>query len=86
MTNAANSAVGGDNTAYAVGYLGREANPKRAGGDLGYRYVKLDGRAPVLLPNCSPALSDAAGLGDEGPAGDFSIDRLLALFLASPFC
>jgi hypothetical protein len=45
--NDANSAVGGDNTAYAVGYLGREANPKRAGGDLGYRYVKLDGRAPV---------------------------------------
>ncbi|MBT9487471.1 MAG: hypothetical protein IV093_08160 [Rubrivivax sp.] len=46
--NDANTAVGGvDNTAYAVGYLGREANPKRAGGDLGYRYVKLDGRAPV---------------------------------------
>jgi hypothetical protein len=36
-----------DNTAYAIGVLGREANPLRAGGDLGYRYVKIDGAAPV---------------------------------------
>lgn len=46
--NDAESAAGGtDGKAYAVGYLGREANPRRNGGDLGYRYVKLDGRAPV---------------------------------------
>jgi hypothetical protein len=45
----AESAVGGDNTAYALGVLGREANPQRgaAGSDLKYRYVKLDGVAPV---------------------------------------
>jgi hypothetical protein len=36
-----------DNTAYALGVLGREANPLRGGNDLGYRYVKLDGVAPV---------------------------------------
>jgi hypothetical protein len=44
-----NSAVqaGTDNTAYALGILGREANPKRGGNDLGYRYVRLDGIAPV---------------------------------------
>ena len=43
----AEAAVGGDNKAYALGFLGREANPQRAGGDLPYRYVKLDGIAPV---------------------------------------
>ena len=45
----AESAVGGDNTAYALGVLGREANPQRGavGSDLQYRYVKLDGVAPV---------------------------------------
>lgn len=44
----ADGAVGGaDNTAYAIGVLGREANPLRSGGDLGYRYVKIDGKAPV---------------------------------------
>jgi hypothetical protein len=45
----ANSATqpGTDNTAYAIGWLGREANPKRGGNDLGYRYVRLDGIAPV---------------------------------------
>ena len=44
-----NSAVqaGTDNTAYALGWLGREANPLRGGNDLGYRYVRLDGIAPV---------------------------------------
>jgi len=39
--------AGTDNTAYAIGWLGREANPLRGGSDLGYRYVKLDGIAPV---------------------------------------
>jgi hypothetical protein len=42
-----NVAADGDGTGYAIGYLGREANPLRAGGDLQYRYVKLDGAAPV---------------------------------------
>ncbi|MCU0969510.1 MAG: hypothetical protein MUF03_11965 [Rubrivivax sp.] len=42
-----NASFPGDNTAYAIAFLGREANPLRAGGDLGYRYVKLDGVAPV---------------------------------------
>jgi hypothetical protein len=42
-----NTAGAPDNTAYAIGVLGREANPLRAGGDLGYRYVKLDGAAAV---------------------------------------
>lgn len=42
------TAVGGtDNIAYAIGVLGREANALRSGGDLGYRYVKIDGAAPV---------------------------------------
>lgn len=45
-TNSATQA-GTDNTAYALGFLGREANPLRGGNDLGYRYVKLDGVAPV---------------------------------------
>lgn len=42
----ANAAADGDGVAYAIGYLGRESNPKRSGGDLGFRYVKLDGVAP----------------------------------------
>jgi hypothetical protein len=45
-TNSATQA-GTDNRAYALGFLGREANPLRGGNDLGYRYVKLDGIAPV---------------------------------------
>jgi hypothetical protein len=43
------NAVGApDNIAYGIAVLGREANPRRTG-DLGYRYVKLDGVAPVRL-------------------------------------
>jgi hypothetical protein len=37
----------GTDIAYAIGFLGREANPLRAGSDRLYRYVKLDGIAPV---------------------------------------
>jgi hypothetical protein len=40
-------AAGTDNTAYAIGVLGREANPLRAGTDRLYRYVRLDGAIPV---------------------------------------
>jgi hypothetical protein len=43
----AESAVGGDNNAYALGFLGRESNPQRGGTDRPYRFVKLDGIAPV---------------------------------------
>lgn len=42
-----NVAADGDGIGYAIGYLGRESNPLRAGNDLGYRFVKLDGRAPI---------------------------------------
>jgi len=47
--NDAQAAAGLDNIAYALGVLGREANPQRGavGSDLNYRYVKLDGVAPV---------------------------------------
>jgi hypothetical protein len=37
----------GTETAYAIGFLGRESNPLRGGTDRFYRYVKLDGVAPV---------------------------------------
>jgi len=37
----------GTGTAYAIGFLGRESNPLRGGTDRFYRYVKLDGVAPV---------------------------------------
>lgn len=44
----ADAVTGGiDNTAYAIGVLGREANPLRGGADLRYRYVRLDGAIPV---------------------------------------
>lgn len=33
--------------AYGIAVLGRENNPRANGGDKGYRYVKLDGAAPV---------------------------------------
>lgn len=42
--NEAQNAAG---DAYALAVLGREANPLRSGGDMGYRFVKLDGVAPV---------------------------------------
>jgi hypothetical protein len=47
LQEAENVAGAPDNIAYAIGVLGREANPLRAGGDLGYRYIKIDGAAPV---------------------------------------
>jgi hypothetical protein len=33
--------------AYGIAVLGRENNPRANGGDKGYRYVKLDGAAPL---------------------------------------
>ncbi len=36
-----------DNTAYGLAVIGRENNPLANGGDKGYRYVKLDGIAPI---------------------------------------
>lgn len=36
-----------DNEAYGIAVLGRENNPRANGGDKGYRFVKLDGVAPV---------------------------------------
>ncbi len=41
------TATGGDNTAYGLAVIGRENNPLANGGDKGYRYVKLDGVAPL---------------------------------------
>jgi hypothetical protein len=37
----------GTETAYAIGFLGRESNPQRPGAVRPYRFVKLDGIAPV---------------------------------------
>ncbi len=45
--NSVEEASDGDGIAYGLGILGREANPLRDGGDRNYRYVKLDGVAPV---------------------------------------
>jgi hypothetical protein len=39
--------VGNNTVAYAIGFLGREANPQRGGTDRLFRFVKLDGIAPV---------------------------------------
>lgn len=47
MLEAENATGGVDNTAYAIGTLGREANPKRSNNDLGYRYVRIDGAIPT---------------------------------------
>ncbi len=44
---AVEAAVGADNTAYGLAVIGRENNPLANGGDKGYRYVKLDGVAPI---------------------------------------
>ncbi|MBQ1763025.1 MAG: hypothetical protein IIZ92_09020, partial [Aquincola sp.] len=45
--NSVEEAADGDGIAYGLGVLGRENNPLRDGGDKGYRFVKLDGAAPV---------------------------------------
>lgn len=45
--NSVEEAADGDGIAYGLGVLGREVNPLRDGGDRGYRFVKLDGVAPV---------------------------------------
>ena len=41
------AATGGDGIAYGLAVIGRENNPLANGGDKGYRYVKLDGIAPI---------------------------------------
>lgn len=47
VENAVNPADATDNEAYGLAVLGRENNPRANGGDKGYRFVKLDGIAPV---------------------------------------
>lgn len=44
--------------AYAIGHLGREADPKAGGTDRNYRYVKLNGAHPESHPNPLTALCD----------------------------
>lgn len=44
---AVNPADTADNEAYGIAVLGRENNPRANSGDKGYRYVKLDGVAPL---------------------------------------
>jgi hypothetical protein len=43
----AGTGAGAGGVAYAIGFLGRESNPQRGTGNLPYRYVKLDGVAPL---------------------------------------
>ena len=47
VESAVNPADATDNEAYGIAVLGRENNPRANGGDKGYRYVKLDGVAPI---------------------------------------
>jgi hypothetical protein len=47
VESAVNPADATDTEAYGIAVLGRENNPRANGGDKGYRYVKLDGVAPI---------------------------------------
>jgi hypothetical protein len=47
VENAVNPSDATDNKAYGIAWLGRELNPQANGGDRGYRFVKIDGMAPV---------------------------------------
>jgi hypothetical protein len=47
VETAVNPADATDNEAYGLAVLGRENNPRANGGDKGYRFVKLDGVAPI---------------------------------------
>jgi hypothetical protein len=47
VESAVNPADATDNEAYGIAVIGRENNPRANGGDKGYRFVKLDGVAPI---------------------------------------
>ncbi len=47
VEGAVNPSDASDNEAYGLAVLGRENNPRANGGDKGYRFVKLDGVAPI---------------------------------------